>query len=66
MLAATSLPLWSVALVLAAIAPFIAKVVASTFERRARTRSKRLLAGAADVSPVSDRAPRPDVSEGTS
>ncbi|HVJ89844.1 MAG TPA: hypothetical protein VM580_08565 [Labilithrix sp.] len=37
------LPLWAVALVFAALAPFAAKALASTFERRARARSKRLL-----------------------
>ena len=37
------LPLWAIALVLAAIAPFLAKVLASTFERRSRERSTRVL-----------------------
>jgi len=41
---AMPLPLWVVALVLAAIAPFVAKTLASMFEHRSRERSKRLLA----------------------
>ncbi len=41
---AMPLPLWAIALVLAAIAPFAAKALASTFERRSRARTKRLLA----------------------
>ncbi len=41
---AMPLPLWAVALVFAALAPFVAKVLASTFERRSRERTRRLLA----------------------
>jgi hypothetical protein len=41
---AMPLPLWAIALVLAALAPFVAKVLANVFERRSRARSKRLLA----------------------
>ena len=41
---AMPLPLWAVALVLAALAPFAAKVLASMFERRSRERTRRLLA----------------------
>ncbi|MBX3261412.1 MAG: hypothetical protein KIS78_23295 [Labilithrix sp.] len=41
---AMSLPLWSVALVLAAVAPFVARALASAFERRAHERTKRILA----------------------
>jgi hypothetical protein len=37
-------PLWVVALVLAALAPFAAKVLASTLEQRGRERSRRILA----------------------
>jgi hypothetical protein len=37
------LPLWVIALVLAAIAPLVARALASAFERRARTRGKRVL-----------------------
>jgi len=40
---AMSLPLWVVALVLAAVAPLVARGLASAFERRARDRSKRIL-----------------------
>lgn len=40
---ATPLPLWAVALVLAALAPFAARIVANAFERAARMRSRRLL-----------------------
>jgi hypothetical protein len=39
----TSLPLWAVALVLAALAPFGAKLLVSMFERHARQRSRRVL-----------------------
>jgi hypothetical protein len=38
-----SLPLWSIALVLAAVAPYLAHLLASHFQRRARERSTRLL-----------------------
>ena len=41
---AMSLPLWVVALVFAAIAPLVAKALASMFERHSRERSKRVLA----------------------
>jgi len=41
---AMPLPLWAIALVLAALAPFAAKVLASMFERRSRERTRRLLA----------------------
>jgi hypothetical protein len=41
-----SLPLWAIALVLAAIAPFFAKGLASMFELRARKESERLLSEA--------------------
>lgn len=41
---AMPLPLWSVVLFLAALAPFLAKGFASMFERRSRERSRRLLA----------------------
>lgn len=37
------LPVWVVALVLAATAPFCAKALAVLFERRSRERSRRLL-----------------------
>jgi hypothetical protein len=40
---AMPLPLWVVALVLATLAPFAAKMLASTFERRSRQRSQQLL-----------------------
>lgn len=40
---AMSLPVWSIALVLAAGAPFGAKALAVLFERRSRERSQRLL-----------------------
>jgi hypothetical protein len=41
---AMSVPLWVIALVLAAFAPFAARVLASTLEQRARDRSRRILA----------------------
>ena len=37
------LPLWVVALVLATVAPFAAKTLATAFERRSHERSRRLL-----------------------
>ena len=40
---AMSLPLWAVALALAAIAPFAAKMLAGAFEHRSRERSRRIL-----------------------
>jgi len=40
---AMPLPIWVLALVLAALAPLLAKLLASTFERRARARSVHLL-----------------------
>jgi hypothetical protein len=39
------LPLWVIALVLAAFAPFCARAWGTTLERRVRERSVRLLAG---------------------
>lgn len=41
---AMSLPLWTIALVLAAVAPFAARALASALERRAHERGKRILA----------------------
>ena len=40
---AMPLPLWVIALVLAAIAPLAARALALAFERRARLRSKQVL-----------------------
>lgn len=40
---AMPLPLWVVALVLAMLAPFAAKMLAFMFERRSRQRSRQLL-----------------------
>jgi hypothetical protein len=40
---AMPLPLWVVALVLAAVAPAVAKTMANVFERRARERSRQIL-----------------------
>jgi hypothetical protein len=40
---ALPLPLWAVALVLAALAPLMAKALASMLERRSRERSARIL-----------------------
>ena len=36
-------PLWAVALVLAVVAPFAARMLATMFERRARQKSSQLL-----------------------
>ena len=50
-----SLPLWVAALLLAAVAPFVAKALGSMFEKRSRERSQRLLlvakAGSHELSP---------------
>jgi hypothetical protein len=48
---AMPLPVWAVALMVATAAPFAAKWLAFTFERRGRTRSRHLLLHA-----VKDRA----------
>ena len=39
------LPLWVIALVLAALAPFVARGLVTMFERHARVRSARVLGG---------------------
>lgn len=58
------LPLWALALVLAVLAPFMARAVASIFARRSRERSRRVLASARldvrDAAPTIDGAPRTD------
>jgi hypothetical protein len=43
MFGASPVPLWAVALVLAALAPFAAASLATTFEQHSRARSRRLL-----------------------
>jgi len=43
------LPLWAVALVLAALAPFLARALASRWERRSRARTAAALARATDA-----------------
>jgi hypothetical protein len=48
MVGAMPLPLWSVALVLAAIAPLAAKALASLFERLSHDKSRRLLSRRAE------------------
>ena len=40
---ALPVPLWVVALVLAALAPFAARMLSSTLEQRSRNRSRRIL-----------------------
>lgn len=37
------LPLWAAALILAAVAPFVARALAILFSRQARERSRRVL-----------------------
>jgi hypothetical protein len=46
---AMPLPLWVVALVLAAVAPLVARALASVFERRSHERSARVLAQLAQL-----------------
>jgi len=45
---AMPLQLWAIALVLAALAPFAARALASMFERRSHERTRRILARRAD------------------
>jgi hypothetical protein len=48
------MPVWTFALGFAAIAPFAAKALATTFERHARAKSRRIVgrAGSANTSSV--------------
>jgi len=41
-----TVPVWAIALGIAAVAPFAARALATTFERHARAKSRRIVEGA--------------------